>query len=249
MKKYGLIGFPLEHSFSKRYFTEKFEKESIKDCRYDTYPIEKIDLLKDLVNNDRELMGLNVTIPFKKNVIPLLDEVDSEAGIIGAVNTIKIFRISTDEYSLKGYNTDIYGFETPLLKVLRKHHKNALILGTGGASKAVAFILKKHSIAFHYVSRKPKEQTIFSYEDLNEEIIHKYQIIINTSPAGMYPDIHNCPDIPYQALNSDYILYDLIYNPEKTLFLQKGEEKSVTIINGLPMLYTQAEKAWEIWNR
>ncbi|MBA7643293.1 Shikimate dehydrogenase (NADP(+)) [subsurface metagenome] len=124
--------------------------------------IEKIDLLKDLVNNDRELMGLNVTIPFKKNVIPLLDEVDSEAGIIGAVNTIKIFRISTDEYSLKGYNTDIYGFETPLLKVLRKHHKNALILGTGGASKAVAFILKKHSIAFHYVSRKPKEQTIFS---------------------------------------------------------------------------------------
>lgn len=247
MRKYGLIGFPLEHSFSKKYFSEKFENDNISDCCYDNYPLEKIDDLNNLVVKNAHLIGLNVTIPYKQAVIPFLDEIDEAAAEIGAVNTIKIYRNKL-KITLKGYNTDVYGFEKPLLNKIKKHHNKALILGTGGASKAVAYIMKKHSIEYRYVSRKPKNPTILSYSDLTQGIINEYKIIINTSPCGMYPNINDKPDIPYKYLGVRHILYDLIYNPERTLFLKEGEERNTTIINGLAMLYIQAEKAWEIWD-
>ena len=247
MKKFGLIGFPLEHSFSKAYFSEKFQKENIANCIYENYPLEDISELNDLIRENSSLIGLNVTIPYKQAVIPFLDEIDNEAAEIGAVNTIKISR-SEGEPFLKGYNTDIYGFENPLLAVLTKDHRKALILGTGGASKAVEYILKKHDIDCHFVSRKPRNPGIYSYGDLTEEIITQYQIIVNTSPIGMYPNINVKPGIPYGSLGKKHILYDLIYNPEKTLFLKEGEKRNTSLINGLPMLHKQAEKAWEIWN-
>lgn len=247
MRKYGLIGFPLEHSFSKNYFTQKFESEKLPDCIYSNYPIENIQRLSKVINDNPELAGLNVTIPYKQQVMELLDSIDNEANEVGAVNTIKIIRENTN-YRLQGFNTDIYGFEKPLLENLKPIHKSALILGTGGASKAVSYILKKHGISFYLVSRKPKDKTILSYSDLTQELISEYKLIINTSPLGMYPGIDKCPAIPYEAVGHDHILYDLIYNPEKTLFLKNGEQKKATIINGLPMLHIQAEKAWEIWN-
>ena len=248
MKKYGLIGYPLGHSFSKGYFADKFKKEHIKNCSYNNYPLENIELLGNLIQEEQELYGLNVTIPYKQQVIPFLDQLDCVAEKIGAVNCIKINRNAAKEVILKGFNTDSYGFEVPLLEVLLPHHDKALILGTGGASKAVAYVLEKHHIAFRYVSRKPKSAGIFSYADITEEIINEYSIIVNTSPSGMYPDVDTCPDLPYDAITDRHILYDLVYNPEKTLFLQKGEEKKAVLINGLPMLYLQAEKSWDIWN-
>ncbi len=247
MRKFGLIGFPLEHSFSKSYFTEKFESEKLNDCVYSNFPIKNIGRLREIVENNRNLIGLNVTIPYKQQVLEFLDHVDNEAGEVGAVNTVKIIRDKSD-YQLYGYNTDIYGFEKPLVEKLSRIHKSALILGTGGASKAVAYILKKHHILFHFVSRNPVSDTILSYNDLTPGLIRENTLIINTSPLGMYPDVDHCPPIPYQAIGSHHILYDLIYNPEKTLFLSKGEEKKAVIINGLPMLYIQAEKSWNIWN-
>lgn len=247
MKKFGLIGFPLEHSFSKAYFSEKFKKENIANCTYENYPLEDISELNDLIRENNTLIGLNVTIPYKQAVIPFLDEIDNEAAEIGAVNTIKISRAEKEPF-LKGYNTDIYGFEKPLLEVLTKDHRKALILGTGGASKAVEYILKKHNINCHYVSRKPGNPGIYSYSDLTEELITHYHIIVNTSPIGMYPNINDKPKIPYGSLGEQHILYDLIYNPEKTLFLKEGEKRNCSLINGLPMLHKQAEKAWEIWN-
>lgn len=247
MRAFGLIGYPLEHSFSITYFSEKFKKEDLSDCQYENYPLEKIEDILPLVKGNDNLAGLNVTIPYKQAVIPFLDELDDEAADIGAVNTIKISRNDKD-FLLKGYNTDIYGFENPLISVLNENHKNALILGTGGASKAVAYILKKNGIEYKYVSRNPRDTSIISYDDLTPTFVAQYRIIINTSPVGMYPEINDKPDIPYEILNEEYILYDLIYNPEKTLFLKEGEKRDAIIINGLPMLYKQAEKAWHIWN-
>ncbi len=246
MRKFGLIGFPLEHSFSKNYFSEKFKISGISDCRYDNYPLDEINKLRTLIEKNSDLVGLNVTIPHKQSVIQLLDEIDKEASEIGAVNTIKIYR--QNRTILKGYNTDVYGFEKPLLKALKKDHKTALILGTGGASKAVAYIMNKHSIDYKYVSRKPISKDILSYGDVSKDIIARTDIIVNTSPLGMYPNQEEKPDIPYDNINEKHILYDLIYNPEKTLFLAEGEKRHATIINGLSMLHLQAEKAWEIWN-
>ncbi len=248
MRKFGLIGFPLGHSFSKGYFSDKFRKEHIDDCSYENYPLDDIGKLKELLRSENELTGLNVTIPYKQQVFPFLNELDKEAQEVGAVNCIKINRLTKGNTRLKGFNTDIYGFEIPLLEVLIPHHTRALILGTGGASKAVAYVLRKHQIEFCYVSRTPRNPEMFSYGDLTEEIINEHTIIINTSPAGMHPNIDSCPDIPYEGITNMHILYDLVYNPEKTLFLLKGAEKEATLINGLPMLYLQAEKSWEIWN-
>jgi len=247
MRKFGLIGFPLEHSFSKNYFTKKFESEKLFDCVYHNYPIENIHQIRKIINDNSELIGLNVTIPYKQKVMEFLDAVDNEASEVGAVNTIKIVR-EQKRFHLQGFNTDIHGFEKPLLENLKSIHRSALILGTGGASKAVAYILQKHGITYHYVSRTPKDDTIFSYNDLTTGLVKRHKLIINTSPLGMYPDITKCPAIPYEAIGPDHILYDLIYNPEKTLFLNNGEQKKATIINGLPMLYIQAEKSWEVWN-
>lgn len=241
-----MIGYPLGHSFSKTFFTDKFRKEKLEDCVYENFPLESIDLFHELIGKEPELIGLNVTIPYKQKVISFLDNLDPEAKTIGAVNTIKIIR-DDDKIILKGFNTDMYGFEEPLLRALRPHHKSALVLGTGGASKAVVYILKKHGINYQYVSRNPKNDDYLSYDQVTPEILRKNKILINCSPLGMHPNEDKCPSLPYEAVTSQHILYDLIYNPIKTLFLQKGEIKKATLINGLPMLHIQAEKSWEIW--
>ena len=242
MKQYGLIGYPLSHSFSKGYFAEKFAKENIVDCKYDVFPLEKIEDFVELCNDKKNLIGLNVTIPYKEKTIPFLDELDETAANIGAVNTIKF-----SNGKKIGYNSDAYGFEMSLKPLLKSHHTQALILGTGGASKAVEYVLKKLGIAFQYVSRTKNDKAI-SYEELNESIIQHSKLIINTTPIGMYPNIDTAPDIPYNVLTEKHLLYDLVYNPEETLFLKKGKEKGAQTKNGLEMLYLQAERSWEIWN-
>lgn len=244
MKKYGLIGYPLSHSFSKKYFSEKFNNESIKDCEYELYPIENINdlplLLKKIGN---ELVGLNCTIPYKQAVIPYLDSLSAEADAIKAVNTLHF-----KNGKIYGYNTDIFGFESTLKDFIHAGIKDALVLGTGGASKAVIFVLKKMNIRYTAVSRTNTSDTI-SYDDLTDDIIEEHPLIINTTPLGMYPHIESLPDIKYRAINSSHYLYDLVYNPTKTLFLQNGEAKGAHIINGLPMLIGQAEASWKIWNQ
>ena len=247
MRKFGLIGYPLGHSFSKAYFSKKFEDENISDCEYNNYPIEHISDILKLIADQPHLVGVNVTIPYKQQILQYLDEIDSDAVEIGAVNTIKINR-KNGVASLKGYNTDVYGFAEPLKKVLAPSHKKALILGTGGASKAVAWVLKNLKIDFLFVSRNSQNNNCIGYNNVTEQLIRENTVIINTSPVGMYPDIDNAPEIPYDAISEEHILYDLIYNPEETLFLKKGAKKKAITINGLPMLYLQAEMAWKIWN-
>ena len=246
MKLFGLIGFPLGHSFSKKYFTEKFRKENIEGCKYELFPIEDINLLNQLLINYPDLIGLNVTIPYKEKVLEYIDELDDTAASIKAVNCIRIYR-KTNKINLKGYNTDCYGFETSLKPLLKPWHKKALVLGTGGASKAVEYILEKFNIQCNYVSRTPREN-IFGYDQLNESILKEYKLIINGSPVGMSPNIDQAPALPYEYLTKDHLLYDLGYNPEETLFMKKGIAQGAKVINGLPMLIGQAEKAWEIWN-
>ncbi|MGB4293916.1 MAG: shikimate dehydrogenase [Bacteroidales bacterium] len=246
MRKYGLIGYPLEHSFSKKYFAEKFRNEGIEDASYDNYPLKSVKEFEKLIKEEKELFGLNVTIPYKQEVIPFLDSVDTEASEVGAVNVIKIYRYG-DKIVLKGYNTDIYGFRESLKPFLNRKVSHALVLGTGGSSKAVAYVLGKLSIKVIFVSRIKKPECI-TYEDINEEVIDTTMLIVNTTPVGMYPMIDNKPDIPYHLLSTSHILYDLIYNPEQTLFLKEGLKRGCTIINGLEMLRLQAEKSWEIWN-
>jgi shikimate dehydrogenase len=247
MRRFGLIGYPLGHSFSKKYFTQKFQHENIVDCIYDNYSIDKIELLNSIVSKYPDLEGLNVTIPYKQSVIPFLNEIDEDAAKIRAVNTIKLFR-EGERTLLKGFNTDIYGFEESIKSVLKIYHKNALILGTGGASKAVAYVFDKLNVQYTYVSRNIKNENTIGYTQVTPSIITKNTIIINTSPLGMFPNVDTCPDIPYDAITEKHLLFDLVYNPEKTLFLKKGEQKKATILNGLPMLCLQAEKSWQIWN-
>ncbi len=248
MKEYGLIGYPLGHSFSQKYFTEKFSKEGISDCVYQNFPIETISLLPQLIASHPNLQGFNVTIPYKEQIIKLLDSIDSDARDIGAVNTVVINR-EGGKIKLKGYNTDVYGFRLPLEKCIKPEHTHALILGTGGASKAVAWVLKQMGVHFTFVSRNPSSTSDFQYGSIPAEIIKSHKLIVNTSPVGMHPHEKEAPNLPYCSITPDHILYDLIYNPEQTRFLKKGKEKKATLINGLPMLYLQAEKAWEIWNQ
>lgn len=242
MKQFGLIGYPLSHSFSKNYFSKKFQNEHILDCEYEVYPLEKIEDFLDLCKQQNKLVGLNVTIPYKEKVIAYLDDLSEEAKQINAVNTIKFI-----DGKKIGYNTDCYGFEISLQPLLQSHHKNALILGTGGASKAVEFVLKKLGIAFQYVSRNASEKSI-AYVALNEEIMQTATLIINCTPIGMYPAVEAAPEIPYQFITEKHLLYDLVYNPEETLFLKNGKANDAQIKNGLEMLHLQAEKSWEIWN-
>lgn len=248
MTTYGLIGYPLEHSFSRKYFTEKFDTEGLTQHQYNNYPLERIELLKEIIDKDNTLLGLNVTIPYKQQVINFLDEQDDIAQKIGAVNTIKIERTGGVKVKLKGYNTDAYGFYHALQPYLKKKHDSALVLGTGGSSRAVAYVLEELGIQFIYVSRNPREKNHLSYMDLCGPVLYNFQIIINTSPVGMYPNVQDAPDIPYDFISRDHILFDLIYNPEETLFLKKGKEKGAQVINGLSMLHLQAERSWEIWN-
>lgn len=244
MKKLGLLGRNISYSFSRAYFKKKFEEENIKDASYENFDIASIDLFPSIIENTNNLKGLNVTIPYKQDVIPFLDKIDKKAKAIGAVNTIKISR----KGKLIGYNTDYYGFKKSLEPFIKPHHKKALILGTGGASKAVAYSLKAMDISYKYVSRNLSEGIDFSYDTLSEKDVENHQIIINCTPLGTFPNIDNCPNIPYNAINSNHILFDLIYNPEETKFLKYGKEKQATIINGLNMLKHQAEKAWSIWD-
>ena len=242
MRLYGLIGYPLTHSFSKKYFTEKFEKLGLPDCRYENYSIASISELKKVLGNNPSLRGLNVTIPYKESVVALLDEKSDVVKKIAACNCIKI-----DGDKLKGFNTDTIGFERTLVPQLKGYHKKALILGTGGAARAVEFVLNKLGIAYKYVSRKPSVRH-FSYEQLTATLIREYPLIINTTPLGMFPNIVQAPPIPYEALTSNHLLYDLIYNPETTLFLKKGEKMGAQVMNGREMLVIQAEESWNIWN-
>lgn len=242
MKRYGLIGYPLSHSFSEKYFSEKFIREEIEDCSYELFPLENIEDVRLLFEVNKDLAGLNVTIPYKETVIQYLDDLDEVAEKIGAVNCIKI-----DEIQKIGFNTDHAGFRDSIKNLIKKHHHKALILGTGGSSKAIAFALKEIGLDFKYVSRAKKENC-FIYEDLHKEIIEEYPVIINCTPAGMFPNINDCPKIPYAYLSKHNLLFDLIYNPEKTMFMEKGQQQGAIIKNGLEMLKLQAEYAWKIWN-
>lgn len=244
MKTYGLIGFRLSHSFSKRYFTEKFQREGITDCAYENFQLETIQEFSSLLQTHPNLKGFNVTIPYKEEIIPLLNDLDPAAKEIGAVNVIKIL----PNGKLIGFNSDYYGFKNSLQTFIPKHinHK-ALVLGTGGAAKAVVTALIHMGIPYKYVSRHKNTQNL-SYDELNESIMNEHSIIVNTSPLGMYPDVDSFPAIPYEYLSSKHYLYDLVYNPEETVFMKKGLDKGAQVINGLPMLIGQAEKAWEIWN-
>lgn len=246
MRKYGLIGYPLGHSFSKKYFTEKFTAEQISNCSYDNYPLENLDGFKDLISLEDELCGLNVTIPYKSEIIRFLDGIDSEAEEIGAVNVLKIKR-SGRQFSLYGFNSDITGIRDSLLPHIGENTPGALVLGTGGSSRAVCYVLKKLGIKVNLVSRDRKPGTIL-YSDISSAILDSSLLIINTTPLGMYPDIESKPEIDYARLTEKHVLFDLVYNPELTAFLRTGREQGCHIISGLKMLYSQAEKAWEIWN-
>jgi len=247
MKQLGLIGYPLGHSFSKKYYLEKFRNEGIKNIDYDLYPLSTIEEFPSLYLNNPEFYGVNVTIPYKQDVMQYLTELSEEAKEIAAVNCIQI-RHETDGVKLKGFNTDAYGFEKSLEPLLKPNHNKALIFGNGGATKAVAYSLKKLGIDFKIVSRTKTGDNL-SYEDLTEELIQNTPLLINCTPLGTFPKTEECPALPYHAISSEHLLYDLIYNPEETLFLKKGKERGAAIKNGYEMLVLQAEKNWEIWNQ
>ena len=245
MNLFGLIGYPLTHSFSKRYFTEKFEREAIADSRYELFEIKEAKEVLEVINKNPNLKGLNVTIPHKETVMSFLDSIDEKAKAIGAVNVIKI-----ENNKRIGYNSDYYGFLESLKRFIgdRKIEK-ALVLGTGGSSKAVCAALKELKIIHQYVSRsKDGPHNSILYADLNEAILHDHLLIINATPRGMYPKVDDAPEIPYAFLGSEHFLVDLVYNPEETTFMKRGAEMGAQTKNGLEMLHLQAEKAWEIWN-
>jgi shikimate dehydrogenase len=242
-KTYGLIGRNISYSFSKEYFSKKFKSENIENTTYVNFDLNSINEFSEIFKSTESIKGLNVTIPYKESIIPYLDKINSKANRIGAVNTIRI----TKKGHLKGYNTDEYGFRKSRLPLLENHHKKALILGTGGASKAIAFALKKLHIPYQFVSRKTDDN--FDYHSLIETVIKEHQIIINCTPLGTHPNTDDCPNIPYYAISDKHLLYDLIYNPEETTFLKKGRENGAKTCNGLKMLELQAEKAWQIWNK
>src|SRR5215203_4918347 len=242
MKWYGLLGKTLKHSFSKAYFSNKFSLEHIDDCRYENFELANIDELPGLLNSNPGIQGLNVTIPYKEQILSFLTYRNDIVNAIDACNCIKI-----SGGILSGYNTDVVGFQQSLEKLLTAHHKSALILGTGGSAKAVRYALDTLGIAYQNVSRRTTSSTI-TYEELDEERMKSHLLIVNTSPVGMYPKIEEAPDIRYQFITPEHLLFDLTYNPEKTLFLRKGEEKGAIISNGLEMLILQAEESWRIWN-
>jgi shikimate dehydrogenase len=246
MRKFGLIGYPLGHSFSQKYFTEKFLNEHISDCLYVNFPLQDLSGFPGLLSVEKELCGINITIPYKSEIIRYLDTLEPEADEIGAVNVVKIKR-NGGQICLIGYNSDVTGIRDTLAPFIRDDVRNALVLGTGGSSRAVCHVLKKLGLNVNLVSRNRKPG-ILTYSDINSEIILRTQLIINTTPLGMFPDIDSLPDINYKLLGINHILFDLVYNPQLTSFLRRGAEQGCTTISGLKMLHFQAEKAWEIWN-
>ena len=278
MNTYGLIGYPLGHSFSRKFFTEKFEKEGI-DAQYLNFEIPSIEEFPEIIKNNPELRGLNVTIPYKQQVMQYLDEISEEAKAIGAVNVVRIERPSPQPSpimgretmrnagnkpnglpikgdmseglrgSLIGYNSDVIGFVESIRPLLKAHHKKALILGTGGASKAIRYGLeKKLGMKTLFVSRSAREGMI-TYEEVTAEVLKEYEVIVNCSPVGMYPHVDECPALPYEAMNENNLLYDLVYNPLETLFMKKGAEQGATVKNGLEMLHLQAIASWKFWEK
>ena len=258
MKKYGLIGYPLTHSFSKKYFTEKFLKDGLEEREYELYPLKNLSDLPELINDIPDLCGLNVTVPHKIGVMFYLDKIDPASKEIDAVNCIKIVNhqpveaffngeLSSMKVRLEGYNTDAFAFEASLKPLLKKHHQKALILGNGGAARAVAYVLNKLDISYKLVSGRAIGKQL-KYKQITSEVMKERLLIINTTPLGTAPNIEECPDIPYELLTSKHLLYDLVYNPAETEFLKRGKEQGSGIKNGLEMLELQAEKSWEIWN-
>ncbi|MCY4253216.1 MAG: shikimate dehydrogenase [Flavobacteriaceae bacterium] len=243
-RQFGLIGENISYSFSQNYFSEKFKKLKIEHCDYKNFDLKHIDEVEKVFAL-KSLVGLNVTIPYKQQIIPFLDSLSIQAKEIGAINVVHM----TDKNKKVGYNTDFYGFEKSLIEVVEVLPKQALILGTGGASKAVEYVLKKNKISYTFVSRFPNKKNQVSYQDLNQELFKHRLLIINTTPLGTFPKVDTHPSIPYHYLNKNHILYDLVYNPEITRFLKLGVQKGAQIIGGLKMLMYQAEKAWEIWNK
>ncbi len=243
MNTYALVGKNIAYSFSRNYFKEKFKREGITDSQYINFDIQSLEQLPELLLTTPNVKGLNVTIPYKREIIPFLQTIDPTAEAIGAVNTVKI-----TPQGLIGFNTDCYGFSESLRPLLQPHHTQALILGTGGASGAVAYALKQLGIAHRFVSRTPREGQL-SYNQLTPEILQTHQLIINSTPLGTYPTVDECPPIPYQYITSAHLLYDLIYNPPQTAFLAQGVQRGATTTNGQRMLELQAEKSWELWTK
>lgn len=245
-KLYGLLGYPLVHSFSQNYFNQKFESENI-DAEYINFEIPDVGMLMEVVAENENLNGLNVTIPYKEQVIPFLDEIDPAAKEVGAVNVIKFIR-DKDGLRLKGYNSDIIGFTDSIKSLLKPHHQSALVLGTGGAAKAVSYSLRKLGLEVQLVSRRKSANTLV-YEELTKNDLKTHKVIVNTTPLGMYPNVDTCPDIPYRYLTSQHLCYDLIYNPDETLFLKNSRQAGAQVKNGLEMLLLQAFASYSIWNQ
>lgn len=247
MDKYGLIGFPLGHSFSRTFFNQKFAAEGI-EAEYVNFEISDVKEIKNVIKENPDLRGLNVTLPYKTQIIPYLDDIDEDARLIGAVNVIKFTKGMFGKVKLKGYNSDIIGFKESIAPLLTPHHRKALVLGTGGAARSVFQGLKQLGIGATLVSRNPREFGI-TYEDITSKTMSQYTIIVNTTPLGMYPNVNECPNIPYELLTPQHLLYDLLYNPDETLFMKKGKEKGAEVKNGLEMLLLQAFAAWDIWRK
>ncbi len=247
MKRYGLIGNPVSHSLSPKYFNDKFQKEALHDHRYEAFNLEDIDEFPQLLQDKPDLAGLNVTIPYKETVVKYLNRISRDARLIGAVNTIKLVRLN-EELLLHGYNTDIFGIEASLEPYLKIKNLQALILGTGGSAKAVTYVLKKYGISYQHVTRRPLKSNHIVYWSVNKSVLNSHRLIINTTPLGMHPGINDFPDIKYEFLSPDHILLDLIYNPRETRFLRAGRQIGATTINGMQCFVKQAEKSWEIWN-
>jgi shikimate dehydrogenase len=247
LKIYGLIGNPLTHSYSRTYFEAKFAAAGRIDHRYELFPLSLAKEIKPLLATNPQIAGLNVTIPFKRTIIKYMDILSVEAEQVGAVNCIRIDR-QKEDVILRGYNTDVWGFEQAIRPLLKPHHTRALVLGTGGSALAVGWVLKKLGIGYLFISRKPYDCNQVGYSFLTPQMLDEYPLIINATPVGMYPDIDFAPPIPYTAISDRHLLFDLTYNPGETLFLKKGKEHGATISNGMSMLHLQADKAWEIWN-
>jgi len=245
MDRYGLIGFPLKHSFSKDYFNNKFASEGI-DAEYVNFEISSIAELKTIIKNDPQLKGINVTIPYKEQVIPYLDQLNENARKIGAVNVIKIER-KKKKIKLSGFNSDIIGFKESIEPLLKPYHQRALVLGNGGAAKAVFYGLQQLGIEATYVSRQKTEEQMLVYSELTPEVMETHTIVVNCTPVGMWPNVDDCPAIPYQFLSDKHLLYDLLYNPDETLFMKKGKEQGAVVKNGLEMLLLQAFAGWNMW--
>lgn len=243
MRRFGLIGFPLSHSFSKKYFTEKFARLGLTDCVYENFSLASIEELPGIITRYPDLEGLNVTIPHKENVLPYLDERDAVVQAVGACNCIRVTR-----GRLSGFNTDVTGFEQSLAPLLQPYHREALVLGTGGAAKAVTYVLDRRGIAWKQVSRTPRIPGQISYGEVTPDLLKTCLLIINTTPVGQTPHTDACPPIPYGSLSTRHYLFDLVYNPERTLFLVKGAEQGAVVKNGMDMLAIQAEAGWKIWN-